>query len=628
MATFTDLRKGFELGSWQVSPDLGLLRQGETEQRLEPMVMNVLVLLASSEGDVVTADQIVEVVWAGRPTAPEAIVQKIKILREKLGDDPKDPRYIQTIPKIGYRLVCPVVVPESVEADTTPPFFPAYVWPIVGGISAIAVIAFVVLGNRSGKIQRLESVNSVAVCPFQNMSSKADEPFVFGFREQLINTLSREPGLRIIKASCQEDTIADDGSIDSMVTGSVQRAGGRVRIIAKLEASSGEILWSESIDGASQEVEEVFGLHESVANRVRIAILGESESEITAPSRPVNVAAYDFYLLGEYAFSKRSESELNRAVEFFTEAIVRDPNFGPAHLGLANTYVLLADYPSTDVQDMYEKAIQTAKQGAELDPGIRDAVGTVYGFVDTKKFNWAEAAGAFETAINSTTVYPTSHHWYSRFLANVGLLQQSLVQAKKAQEMDTASPILNARLGVAYHWLNDSENAAHYYSRAADQHVGSWIHNLSYTLFLIREQRLDEARQKAKEALQSYGQPTDWVDPVFDGLKSPSNEDSLADTVAAISGGATSGDLPKNIELTLWALLGQGDKAMQAAWEFLKESGGYFEVEIFYLDEFRVVREHEEFPDLLDALGLTDYWESIGCRWDGNQVICDMNSNT
>ncbi len=627
MATFTDLRKGFELGPWQVLPDLGLLRQGETEQRLEPMVMNVLVLLASSDGDVVTSDQIVEAVWAGRPTAPEAIVQKIKVLREKLGDDPKDPKFIHTIPKIGYRLVCAVVVPEVVEPESARPFFPAYVWPIVGGFLAIAVITIVVLGNRSGKLQRLASVNSVAVCPFQNMSTQADEPFVFGFREQLISTLSREPDLRIVKASCKDDTVPGNGLIDSMVTGSVQRAGGRVRITAKLEARNGEILWSESIDGASQEVEEVFGLHERVANRVRIAILGESEFEITAPSRPVNVEAYDLYLLGDFAFSKRSESELNRAVEFFKEAIDRDPNFGPAYLGLANSYVLMADYPSTDVESMYEKAIEKAKEGSELDPGIRDAIGTVYGFVDTKRFKWAEASKAFETAINSTTVYPTSHHWYSRFLANVGLLDQSLVQAKKAQEMDTASPILNARLGVAYHWLNDSENAEKYYSKAADQEVGSWIHNLAYTLFLMREQRLDEARQKAREALESYGQSTNWVDPVFAGIMNAADPESLQSTVASISAAAASGALPPNIELTLWAYLEQSGKAMEAAWA-LQESGEYFEVEIIYLDEFRVLREHQEFPELLEALGLTDYWESIGCRWDGDRVICDQNSNT
>ncbi len=608
-------------------PDLGLLRQGETERRLEPMVMNVLVLLASSDGDVVTSDQIVEVVWGGRPTAPEAIVQKVKVLREKLGDDPKDPKFIQTIPKIGYRLVCSVTVPDVVEPEPARPLFPAYIWPIVGGILAIAVIAFVVLGNRSGKFQRLESVDSVAVCPFENMSTEADEAFVFGFREQLISTLSREPDLRIVKASCKDTTIPGDSSIDSMVTGSVQRAAGRVRITAKLEAIDGEILWSESIDGASREVEEVFGLHERVANRVRIAILGESESRITASSRPVNVEAYDLYLLGDFAFSKRSEPELIRAVEFFEEATDRDPNFGPAYLGLANSYVLLADYPSTDVQTMYEKAIETANRGAELDPGIRDPVSTVYGFVDTKRFKWAAAAEAFETAINSATVYPTSHHWYSRFLANVGLLNESLKQAQIAQEMDTASPILNARLGVAYHWLNDIPNADKYYSRAADQDVGSWIHNLSYTLFLMQEKRWDEARQKAKEALTSYDQATEWVDPVFDGLTRSSDTEDLSEIFTSISAAASSGDLPPNIELTLWAILGQGDKAMDAAWA-LQESGDYFEVEIIYLDEFRVLRVHDEFPELLESLGLTDYWESIGCRWDGDRVICDQNSNT
>nr|CAM58096.1 hypothetical protein [uncultured marine microorganism] len=627
MATITDLRKGFELGPWQVSPDLGLLRQGETEQRVEPMVMNVLVLLASGNGDVVTTDQIVEAVWGGRSTATEAIVQKIKVLREKLGDDPKDPKFIQTIPKIGYRVVCPVVVPEVVEPEWLRSFFPAYIWPIVGGISAIAVIAIVVLGNRSGRLQRLESVSSVAVCPFENMSTQADEPFVFGFREQLISTLSREPNLRIVKASCKDDTVPGEQLIDSIVTGSVQRAGGRVRITAKLEANDGEIFWSESIDGAAEEVEEVFGLHERVANRVRSAILGDSETEVSASSSPVNIEAYDLYLLGDFAFSKRSEPELNRAVDFFNKAIDQDPNFGPAYLGKANSYLLLADYDPAARESMYEMAIETADSGAELDPGIRDAVRTVYGFVDTKRANWAEAAEAFDIAINSATVYPTAHHWYSIFLENVGLLDQALEQAIIAREMDTASPILNARLGVAYHWLNDSENADKYYSIAADQEIGSWIHNLAYALFLVREQRLDEARQKLKEALESYGQATEWVDPVFDGMMSSSDSERLDSTVASISAAAAGGALPTNIEITLWALLGQSEKAMEAAWA-LSEMGEFYEVDMIYLNEFRVLREHEDFPELLEALGLTEYWNSIGCHWDGSRVICDQESVT
>lgn len=623
-----NLRKGFQLGPWEILPDLGILRQGATEERIEPMVMDVLVLLASADGDVVTTDQIVDAVWAGRPTAPEAIVQKIKVLRDKLGDDPRDPEYIQTHPKIGYRIICPVVVPDSEEPEPAVAYFPAYLWPIVGGALAVVVIAIVVLSNRTGKIQRLEAVKSVAVCPFENMSGPAGEVFAFGVREQLLIALSQEPLLRVVKPPCEVPVheIPEELGVDGVVTGSVQLAGDQVRMVARVQGSDGLILWSKHVDGGAAEVEEVFVLHEQLADLVLKAIRGSPGIEVTSSSRPDSRDTYDLYYLGEKAFSNRSEPELNRAVELYNEAISLDPNYGPAYLGIANAYVLLADYPGGDPDTMYEDAIEFANRGAELDAGIQDAVGTVYGFVHTKNFKWAAAAESFEAAISGSTANPTSfqtssHHWYSRFLANVGLLKKSLEHAKLAQEMDTASPILNARLGVAYHWLNDSENADKYYSKAADQEVGSWIHNLAYTLFLIREERMEEARQKAKEALQSYGQPTNWVDPVFDGFMNSSETAGLVDVVASISAAAASGDLPPNIELTLWALLGQGDQAMAAAWA-LAESGDYFEVEIFYLEEFRVLRQHEEFPELLEALGLTEYWDSIGCHWGGEEVLC------
>ena len=125
--------------------------------------------------------------------------------------------------------------------------------------------------------------------------------------------------------------------------------------------------------------------------------------------------------------------------------------------------------------------------------------------------------------------------------------------------------------------------------------------------------------------MPSYGQPTSWVDPVFDGFLNSSETAGLVDTVASISAAAASGDLPPNIELTLWVLLGQGDQAMEAAWA-LQKSGEYFEVEIFYLEEFRVLRQHEEFPELLEALGLTKYWDSIGCHWSSEQVVCEQQN--
>ncbi|MFQ5983683.1 MAG: hypothetical protein ACE5KS_09960, partial [Woeseiaceae bacterium] len=112
---------------------------------------------------------------------------------------------------------------------------------------------------------------------------------------------------------------------------------------------------------------------------------------------------------------------------------------------------------------------------------------------------------------------------------------------------------------------------------------------------------------------------------VFDGLKSPTERQSLETTIAGISAASASGDIWKPIELTLWALLGQGDRAMEAAWA-LHAMNEFYEVEIIYLDEFRVLREHTEFQALLDALGLPDYWDGIGCDWDGERVVCDQQA--
>ena len=115
--SLTDLQGGFELGPWTVVPERGLLRQGDAKEHLEPMVMDVLMVLASHQGSVVTRDQLVDAVWEGRFVADEAIVAKIATLRKQLGDDARHPIYVETIPRRGYRLMMPIRLPEAAEAE-------------------------------------------------------------------------------------------------------------------------------------------------------------------------------------------------------------------------------------------------------------------------------------------------------------------------------------------------------------------------------------------------------------------------------------------------------------------------------------------------------------------------------
>ena len=150
--TFTDLQRGFELGPWTVIPERGLLRQGEVEEHLEPMVMDVLVVLASRQGNVVTKDQLVAAVWDGRATSDEAIAAKIAALRHKLGDDSRNPEYVETVQKRGYRLKIPVELSGAPEPEQRSLSYLQIPWPLLVAGLSVLVIAIIVLWPPAERI--------------------------------------------------------------------------------------------------------------------------------------------------------------------------------------------------------------------------------------------------------------------------------------------------------------------------------------------------------------------------------------------------------------------------------------------------------------------------------------------
>ena len=216
--------------------------------------------------------------------------------------------------------------------------------------------------------------------------------------------------------------------------------------------------------------------------------------------------------------NKRDEDSLRRAQALFQETIEIDSNFGPAYWRLAVTNLLLSDYSTDRRREIFDEAIEVAKQGVEADPSIREAAEVVYGFVHHQYGNWTDAAAAYDAALRGKTIYPTAYQWHSRLLSALGLLDESLKQAITARSMEPASQVLNSRVANAYLWTNDMRNARHFFEEANNMGVGAPIHHFGYTLFLIRENRLEEARASTKRALHLFSAEDSWVDPVFDGL--------------------------------------------------------------------------------------------------------------
>ena len=190
---FTDLQEGFELGPWTVIPDRGLLQQGNVKVRLEPMVMDVLMVLAGHQGNVVTRDQLVDAVWDGRFVGDDVIVAKIATLRQKLGDNAKDPTYIETVPRRGYRLMMPVKLTESPEAEVRAPrFIEVTRGNLIAGLAVVAIAVYIWWPG---------SLESVSVLEFQCLSNQLQDHqhICKGFTEELIHSLSQVPNLKVTR---------------------------------------------------------------------------------------------------------------------------------------------------------------------------------------------------------------------------------------------------------------------------------------------------------------------------------------------------------------------------------------------------------------------------------------------
>ncbi|MDH4313910.1 MAG: winged helix-turn-helix domain-containing protein [Gammaproteobacteria bacterium] len=615
------MRKGFQLGDWQVLPDRGLLRQGDTELHVEPLPMDVLVVLASQQGDVVSKDQLVEAVWHGRPVSDEVITRCISVIRRSLGDDAKAPVFVENVPRRGYRLKLPITVSGSAESQHEVPVVAAqtaYVWPLIGGFAALlVVVGFALFYQR----WQDDAIRSVVVFPFQCDVEK--EHLCFGFSEALTSTLFRLEGLRVVKSrepfekGKKTRDIIDEFKVDAVVEGKVRYDGHRFTVVADLiDGRNAKVLFSNVYDGGE---ETIFDLQEKVAADVRDRLTGKTGASHVVATRPASFAVFDKYSEGLYEFEKRSVASIRQAITLFQETIELDPKFGTAYFMLSYAYALLPEYADEAQDAMYVRALEVAAQGVRMDPSIADATATVDAFIAHKRGEWIVAESGYQRALRSDIVYPLTHQLYSRLLASVGRLDASLEQAKRARELDPQSAVLISRLAMAHFWVGNLEDAERLFARAHGMNLQSPIQDLAYALFKINQGRVDEARQLAKDGLNKYGADSRWVDPVFDGIDDPSKYDASHSLVGEMSAG---GLLPPRVEITLWAILRDADRAMQVA-RRLRSEGEVFEAELLFIPQFRLIREHPEFPALMDAIGLTEYWNSVGCRWEDDAVRCN-----
>lgn len=623
MPTYTELMRGFEFGPWQVIPERGLIREGDSEHHLEPLVMDVFVVLASHGGEVVTKDQLIEEVWDGRPQTDDVITRCISALRKGLHDDAKHPAYIETVQRRGYRVMVPVGLPDA-EPLKAPPVSTSVkpdIWVIVVGFLAVAAIAWFALMRPSATIVRSDDLVTIAVYPFDCLQASNDssEHLCFGFAEEAISSLKQVDGTQIIrKRTAYGSEIREIfSSEDHIVTGSVQIIADQVKISAQLEnADDSVVIWSDTFDA---DINSIFDLQRQVASGLRGAIDLSFTTGGGSVARPTSYAAAEAYALGRYLFENRDHDAIVEAIAQFEEAIRLDPSYGPAWLGLAYTYSIWPDYdPTINRWQTFDRALAIIGEGIEADPSIRSAAGTVYGYIYHKQNRWAEAIENTTIAVNAESPGADDYHWHSRVLASIGRLDDSLKYARMGAELDPEYPVLMSRLAISSFWVNDLANAERYFNIANRMDLGASIHSLAYSLYLLRTGQVDEAKIRTRRGFDALNLDSTWVDPVFDGIV---DERVRADAILLLDDLYAAGDIPDNVMMTLSVLLGNPDRAMEVGLA-AKTEGAVFELEIIYIDEFREFRQHPRFGEFVRRVGLQDYWDATGCRWINDRIVC------
>jgi len=345
----------FQLGELTVDPRAGEARGPGGREKLDPKVMDVLVVLAQHAGQVVLREELLARLWPNVVVTDEVLSRCIYELRRQLSQAGGSERYkemIETIPKRGYRLIGDVN-PAPDPISTGPPPRPKWRLPAIISAAAAVVLFLIVFGQRvtdspadSHPLPAATAMNSIAVLPFVDMSEGQDQGyFSDGIAEEILNRLAQSGELRVIARtssfslrdrSLDVAEIARKLDVTHVLEGSVRKAGDRIRITAQLiSASDSSHLWSDTFDRG---LDDVFSVQDEIATSVATALQITLGGGTPKGRMPASVEAYESFLKGEFFYSRRAPGDVERSVTYFKEAISIDPRYARAWAALAGAH--------------------------------------------------------------------------------------------------------------------------------------------------------------------------------------------------------------------------------------------------------------------------------------------------
>ena len=526
-------------GTFEMGLQSGELRKAGARIRVQQQPLRLLEILLEHPGEIVTREELRTRIWPNESFGDfdQAVNVAVAKLRAALGDSADNPRYVETLPKRGYRFIADVTVVnvptsrlepatnvgalatgelESIDvgqqAAGPKGFLWQHAWKVLAPVTllllSLLVWAFFRRSRSPANVLSASPVRSLAVLPLENLSSDSQDYFADGMTDELITDLAQISALRLISRTSVMQykgirkslpQIARELNVDAIVEGTVLRSGRKVRITAQLiRAPADKHLWAQSYEG---DLQDTLALQKQVARaiaeQIRITLTPKEAAELQKV-KAVKPEAYENYLKGRYFENKRTTDGFVKAIDYFKQAIEIDPNYPLPYTGLADLYQL------SDRPQLAREEIQRALSLDDESAAAHNSQARLLYLFDR---NWDAADAEFKRALKIDHNYAPAHHWYSMYLALEGRKKEALAEAKKAYELDPLSTVVGANVAKILQESGQDDEAIQQAKKTLDLDPESAVTRAVLGLVYEDKRMYPEAIAEYKRALHLGGTP-------------------------------------------------------------------------------------------------------------------------
>ena len=445
-------RRRVRFGVYEVDPQTGELRKSGDRVSLRPQASKILVMLVDRPGELVTREEIKERIWGSTTFVDfeNGLNFSIRQIRAALHDDAHTPRYVETLPRRGYRFIAPVDAGQSENREAPSSSSGKRIsW---AGVSIAAVVLAAIAGmveltypgGWRSRLRGATPISTIAVLPLQNLSGDASqEYFADGMTEALTTDLAQMENLQVISRTSTmryKETheslpdIARELKTDAIVEGSVQRTGNQVRITVQLvRAATDKDVWAQTYN---RDIKDILSLQDEIASSIAQEIdtrVGGPRAVLEPVRTTVSPKAYETYLRANYYFD---QFQLQKSIDFYSEAIKLDPNYAPTYAHMAQAYFFLGFFGWLPPREAWGKLKDAATLAVQKDDRLAQAHGALA--LGKLHYDWdfKGAEAEFKRALELDPNDADIHHQYAHYLMAMGRIAESEAETQRSLKLD------------------------------------------------------------------------------------------------------------------------------------------------------------------------------------------------